>query len=123
MDHVLPDAGGWPTQFPDLNSSLGELTGRAQSILGDNFVGAYPQGTTGGGRSPAIRSHNEGSVASQLSCAGAPADGLRSCLACLQDTRAAPIRTLRALVPGARGTHTSGMRFARAAGCSRGGPW
>jgi aminoglycoside adenylyltransferase-like protein len=45
MDHVLPDAGGWPTQFPDLNSILGELTERARSILGDNFVGAYLQGS------------------------------------------------------------------------------
>jgi hypothetical protein len=34
-----------PTQFPELNSLLQELAGRAMSILGDNFVGAYLQGS------------------------------------------------------------------------------
>jgi hypothetical protein len=34
-----------PTQFPELNSVLLELTERAMTILGDNFVGAYLQGS------------------------------------------------------------------------------
>ena len=34
-----------PTQFPELNDLLGELTERAAGILGDNFVGAYLQGS------------------------------------------------------------------------------
>jgi hypothetical protein len=38
-------AGESPTQFPELNSVLRELTGRARGILEDNFVGAYLQGS------------------------------------------------------------------------------
>ena len=34
-----------PTQFPELNAVLAELTERAAAILGDNFVGAYLQGS------------------------------------------------------------------------------
>jgi Domain of unknown function (DUF4111) len=34
-----------PTQFPELNLILQELTERARSILDDNFVGAYLQGS------------------------------------------------------------------------------
>jgi Domain of unknown function (DUF4111) len=34
-----------PTQFPELNAVLQELTERAVSILGRNFVGAYLQGS------------------------------------------------------------------------------
>ncbi len=34
-----------PTKFPELNDVLRELTDRAQAILGDNFVGAYLQGS------------------------------------------------------------------------------
>lgn len=34
-----------PTRFPDLNELLRELTARAAAILGDNFVGAYLQGS------------------------------------------------------------------------------
>jgi len=34
-----------PTQFHELNAVLGDLTERAQAILGDNFVGAYLQGS------------------------------------------------------------------------------
>lgn len=34
-----------PTQFPELNIVLAELTERAAGILGDNFVGAYLQGS------------------------------------------------------------------------------
>lgn len=35
----------YPTQFPELNNLLHELTERAAGILGDNFVGAYLQGS------------------------------------------------------------------------------
>jgi len=40
-----------PTVFPDLNELLGELVARVQSILGDDFVGAYLVGSfaLGGG--------------------------------------------------------------------------
>lgn len=41
--HAAADEG--PTQFPELNSVLRELTSRASSILEDNFVGAYLQGS------------------------------------------------------------------------------
>ncbi len=34
-----------PTEFPELNVVLGDLTRRAQAILVDNFVGAYLQGS------------------------------------------------------------------------------
>jgi hypothetical protein len=34
-----------PTQFPELNALLSELTERAHGILADNFVGAYLQGS------------------------------------------------------------------------------
>ena len=34
-----------PTQFPELNELLRDLTERAADILGDNFVGAYLQGS------------------------------------------------------------------------------
>jgi hypothetical protein len=34
-----------PTPYPELNGVLRELTERAQAILGDNFVGAYLQGS------------------------------------------------------------------------------
>jgi predicted nucleotidyltransferase len=34
-----------PTQFPELNAVLRGLTERAHAILGDNFVGAYLQGS------------------------------------------------------------------------------
>jgi Domain of unknown function (DUF4111) len=34
-----------PTAFPELNHLLGELTERAADLLGDNFVGAYLQGS------------------------------------------------------------------------------
>jgi hypothetical protein len=34
-----------PTRYPELNELLQELTGRAAEILGDNFVGAYLQGS------------------------------------------------------------------------------
>jgi len=34
-----------PTGFPDLNELLRELTARAAAILGDNFLGAYLQGS------------------------------------------------------------------------------
>lgn len=34
-----------PTQFPELNLILQELTERTRNILGDNFVGAYLQGS------------------------------------------------------------------------------
>ncbi len=34
-----------PTEFPELNDVLRELTERAHAILGDNFVGAYLQGS------------------------------------------------------------------------------
>jgi len=34
-----------PTQFPELNDLLRELIERAAGILGDNFVGAYLQGS------------------------------------------------------------------------------
>ncbi len=34
-----------PTQFPELNTLLDELTERTSGILGDNFVGAYLQGS------------------------------------------------------------------------------
>jgi hypothetical protein len=34
-----------PTPFSELNDLLGELTERAAGILGDNFVGAYLQGS------------------------------------------------------------------------------
>ena len=34
-----------PTQFPELNTLLQELTERTQAVLGDNFVGAYLQGS------------------------------------------------------------------------------
>jgi Aminoglycoside adenylyltransferase, C-terminal domain len=34
-----------PTQFPELNELLRELTDRAADILGDNIVGAYLQGS------------------------------------------------------------------------------
>jgi hypothetical protein len=34
-----------PTAFPELNDVLGDLTQRAAGILGDNFVGAYLQGS------------------------------------------------------------------------------
>lgn len=34
-----------PTQFPELNDLLGELTRKARDILGRNFVGAYLQGS------------------------------------------------------------------------------
>ena len=39
------EAGDSPTQFPELNEILLELTERAMSILGANFVGAYLQGS------------------------------------------------------------------------------
>src|SRR5438309_382057 len=34
-----------PTQFPELNAVLRELTERAHAILGDNFAGVYLQGS------------------------------------------------------------------------------
>jgi Domain of unknown function (DUF4111) len=34
-----------PTAFPELNELLAELVGRVESILGDNFVGAYLAGS------------------------------------------------------------------------------
>ncbi len=34
-----------PTVFPELNELLGELVARVESILGDNFVGAYLTGS------------------------------------------------------------------------------
>ena len=34
-----------PTQFPELNELLRELSERAAGILGGNFVGAYLQGS------------------------------------------------------------------------------
>ena len=37
--------GRGPTPFPELNSVLRELTARAGEILGENFVGAYLQGS------------------------------------------------------------------------------
>jgi hypothetical protein len=36
---------GQQTQFPELNELLGQLVPQARSILGDNFVGAYLQGS------------------------------------------------------------------------------
>jgi len=36
---------GHPTQYPELNALLNELTERASGILGDNLVGAYLQGS------------------------------------------------------------------------------
>jgi predicted nucleotidyltransferase len=38
-----------PTPFPELNAILHDLVTSAQSILGDNFVGAYLQGSFAGG--------------------------------------------------------------------------
>ena len=37
--------GPHPTQFPELNTLLTELTQRTSAILGDSFVGAYLQGS------------------------------------------------------------------------------
>ena len=34
-----------PTTFPELNELLRELVARVEAILGDNFVGAYLQGS------------------------------------------------------------------------------
>jgi len=34
-----------PTVFPELNELLGELVARVESILGDNFIGAYLTGS------------------------------------------------------------------------------
>jgi predicted nucleotidyltransferase len=36
---------GGPTGFPELNEVLGELVAGARDVLGDNFVGAYLQGS------------------------------------------------------------------------------
>lgn len=36
----------YPTQFPELNELLKELVEKTSKILGDNFVGAYIQGST-----------------------------------------------------------------------------
>ena len=41
--HPAADEG--PTRFPELNVVLQELTQRARNILGDNFAGAYLQGS------------------------------------------------------------------------------
>lgn len=38
-------AAASPTRFPELNDLLGELVARAQSILGNNFAGAYLTGS------------------------------------------------------------------------------
>jgi hypothetical protein len=40
---TVPHPG--PTQFPELNELLRELSERAAGILGGNFVGAYLQGS------------------------------------------------------------------------------
>ncbi len=45
MKHVRPSHHPGPTQFPELNELLRELTGRAADVLGDTFVGAYLQGS------------------------------------------------------------------------------
>jgi Domain of unknown function (DUF4111) len=42
---VVFRARAGPTPFPELDELLGELTERAAGILGDNFVGAYLQGS------------------------------------------------------------------------------
>ena len=39
------EAASAPTVYPELNELLGELVARAESILGDNFVGAYLTGS------------------------------------------------------------------------------
>ena len=39
------DPGQPPTTFPELNSLLRELVARVEAILGENFVGAYLQGS------------------------------------------------------------------------------
>lgn len=41
----MPSVDAGPTDFPELNVLLGELTERASGILGDHFVGAYLQGS------------------------------------------------------------------------------
>jgi len=38
----------YQTPFPELNAVLDELVSRVQSILGDDFVGAYLQGSFDG---------------------------------------------------------------------------
>jgi hypothetical protein len=45
VSHFRPSPDPSPTQFPELNDLLRELTERAAGILGDNFVGAYLQGS------------------------------------------------------------------------------
>lgn len=42
---MAPDLNPAPTQFPELNGVLADLTQRAQGILGESFVGAYLQGS------------------------------------------------------------------------------
>src|SRR6188472_2357835 len=54
LNAVVPagqGTGSPPTVFPDLNELLQELVARVQSILGENFVGAYLVGSfaLGGG--------------------------------------------------------------------------
>jgi len=38
-------ANPYPTQFPELNELLAEFTAEVRGILGDDFVGAYLQGS------------------------------------------------------------------------------
>jgi hypothetical protein len=38
-------ASAYPTQFPDLNALLHDLVPQTENILGNNFVGAYLQGS------------------------------------------------------------------------------
>ncbi len=48
LNEVVPAAQGAaspPTVFPELNELLAELVARVESILGDNFVGAYLTGS------------------------------------------------------------------------------
>ncbi len=42
---MAPDQNPAPTEFPELNAVLADLAQRARDILGDNFVGAYLQGS------------------------------------------------------------------------------
>ena len=45
LEKRLDPPPGRPTQYEELNRLLEELTQRAQDILGDNFAGAYVQGS------------------------------------------------------------------------------
>jgi predicted nucleotidyltransferase len=45
MLNAVVSSASSPTVFPDLNELLRELVARVESILGDNFVGAYLTGS------------------------------------------------------------------------------